>query len=114
MHGQGYRGNNTDPTHPSYLSFLPQGAAAGYTRGAAIGRTETEPQFQRPFPPFSQNGVSQHSAGPGYASNVPKVRAVIAALPRPEASTGGYMPLSDAIALHVQTYSKLRLWYNDS
>lgn len=85
MHGQGYRGNNTDPTHPSYLSFLPQGVGAGYARGAAIGRTENESQFQRPFPQVPQN-VNQF-AGAGYGSNVPKVCCFTPAPLRSEACT---------------------------
>ena len=71
MHGQDYRGNNADPTNPSFIGFLPQGVGTGYARGAAIGRTESE-GFQRPFPSVPQNGGNQF-AGAGYHNNIPKV-----------------------------------------
>lgn len=73
MHGQGYRGNSTDPTSPSYLGSLPQGVGTNHGRGAAIGRTEYDASFQRPFPSVPQNGGNQF---PGFPSNIPKVLCI--------------------------------------
>ena len=101
MHGQGYRGNNTDPTSPSYLGSLPQGVGTSYGRGAAIGRTEHEAPSQRPFPPVPQNGGNQF---PGFPSNIPKVLCI------QEAFCGIHVRRPRLVCSEYSELSVRRLW----